>query len=164
MLKKYIFILLFITSGVFTTAAQSLSPTVLSSSGGFESSGGTSLSWTTGEVMIQSFSDGSAMLTQGFHQGNITVSTAVDEMSESAMDVQIYPNPVNDILNVKFKNMVDQTIQVRLVDLTGKTILTREFSDPSNTQRLNLSPVSSGTYMLEVNTGQKRKVFKIVKH
>ncbi|WP_292487827.1 T9SS type A sorting domain-containing protein [Methanohalobium sp.] len=114
--------------------------------------------------MVQTFSDGSAMLTQGFHQGNITVSTAVDEMSESAMDVQIYPNPVNDILNVKFKNMVDQTIQVRLVDLTGKTILTREFSDPSNTQRLNLSPVTSGTYMLEVNAGQKRKVFKIVKH
>ncbi len=163
MIKKSVLILLLFT-GAITAAAQSLSPTVLSSSGGFESSGGTSLSWTTGELMVQTFSDGSAMLTQGFHQGNITVSTAVDEMSESAMDVQIYPNPVNDILNVKFKNMVDQTIQVRLVDLTGKTILTREFSDPSNTQRLNLSPVTSGTYMLEVNAGQKRKVFKIVKH
>ena len=164
MLKKYLFILFFITGGGITAAAQSLSPTVLSSSGGFESSGGTSLSWTTGELMIQTFSEGSAMLTQGFHQGNITVSTAVDEMIESAMDVQIYPNPVSDILNVEFQNMVNQTVQVRLVDLTGKTILTREFSNPSNTQRLNLSPVTSGTYMLEVNAGQKRKVFKIVKH
>ena len=164
MLKKYLFILFFITGGAITAVAQSLTPTVLSSSGGFESSGGTSLSWTTGEVMIQTFSEGSAMLTQGFHQGNITVSTAVDEMSKSAMDVQIYPNPVSERLNVEFKNMVDQTVQVRLVDLTGKTILTREFSNPSNTQRLNLNPVNSGTYMLEVNAGQKRKVFKIVKH
>ena len=154
----------FITGGAITAVAQSLTPTVLSSSGGFESSGGTSLSWTTGEVMVQTFSDGSTMLTQGFQQGNITVSTAVDEMSESAMDVQIYPNPVSNRLNVEFKNMVDQTVQVRLVDLTGKTILTREFYNPSNTQRLNLNPVNSGTYMLEVNAGQKRKVFKIVKH
>jgi len=164
MLKKYLFILFFITSGVFTTAAQSLSPTVLSSSGGFESSDGTSLSWTTGEVMIQSFSEGSIMLSQGFQQGNITVSTAVDEMSESAMDVQIYPNPVNDILNMEFKNMVDHTIQLKLVDLTGKTVLRKEFSQPSNTVRLNLSSVSSGSYMLEVRAAEKRKVFKIVKH
>ena len=164
MLKKYLFILFLITGGAITAAAQSLSPTVLSSSGGFESSEGTSLSWTTGEVMIQSFSEGSIMLSQGFQQGNITVSTAVDEMSESAMDVQIYPNPVNDILNMEFKNMVDHTIQLNLVDLTGKTVLRKEFSQPSNTVRLNLSSVSSGSYMLEVRAAEKRKVFKIVKH
>lgn len=164
MLKKYLFILFFITGGAITAAAQSLSPTVLSSSGGFGSSDGTSLGWTTGEVMVRTFSDGSTLLTQGFHQGNLTVSTAVDEMSESAMDVQIYPNPVDDILNVEFKNMVDQTIQVKLVDLTGKTVLRKEFSQPSNAVRLNLNSVSSGSYMLEVRAADKRKVFKIVKH
>ena len=164
MQKKYLFILILITGGAIAAAAQSLSPTVLSSSGGSGSSAGTSLSWTTGEVMVQSLTDGSTMLTQGFHQGNITVSTAVDEMSKSAMDVQIYPNPVSERLNVEFKNMEDQTVQVRLVDLTGKTVLTREFSNPSNTQRLNLNPVTAGTYMLEVKAAEKRKVFKIVKH
>ena len=154
----------FITGGTITATAQSLSPTVLSSSGGYWSSNGTALSWTTGEVMTQTFSDGSTMLTQGFHQWNISVSTAVNEMNESAMDVQIYPNPVSDILNAEFKNMVDQTIQVKLVDLTGKTVLRKEFSQPSNAVRLNLSSVSSGSYMLEVRAADKRKVFKIVKH
>ena len=164
MLKKYLFILFFITGGAITAAAQSLSPTVLASSGGFGSSDGISLGWTTGEVMVQTFSNDSTMLTQGFHQGSISVTTALDEMSESAMDVQIYPNPVSEVLNVEFKNMVDQTIQVKLVDLTGKTVLRKEFSQPANTVRLNLSSVSSGSYMLEVRAAEKRKVFKIVKH
>jgi hypothetical protein len=164
MIKKYVFIVFFITSGLITAVAQSLSPTVLSFSGGFGSSGGTSLSWTAGELMIQTFSDGSVMLTQGFHQGDITVSTAVDEMRKSAMDVHIYPNPVSDMLDVEFKNMVDYTIQVRLVDLTGKTVLRKEISQPSNRLWLNLSSVSSGTYMLEIRAADKRKVFKIVKH
>ena len=158
------FIVFFITGGLITAAAQSLSPTVLSSSGGFRSSDGISLSWTTGELMIQTFSDGSVILTQGFHQGNITVSTAVDEMRKSEMDVHIYPNPVSDMLDVEFKNMVDYTIQVKLVDLTGKTVLRKELSQPLNSLSLNLSSVSSGTYILEIRAAGKRKVFKIVKH
>jgi hypothetical protein len=153
-----------LTAGAIMAAGQSLSPTVLSATGNSDKVGGTSLSWTTGELIVQTFTNDSTMLTQGFHQGSISVTTAVDEMSEFAMDVQIYPNPVSDILNVEFKNMVDQTIQVKLVDLTGKIVLRKEFSQPANTVRLNLISVSSGSYMLEVRAADKRKVFKIVKH
>jgi hypothetical protein len=114
--------------------------------------------------MIQTFQSDSVKLTQGFHQGDISVTTAIDEMSEFAMNAEVYPNPVRQRLTVDFENMVDQTIHLKLVSLTGNTILRREIANPSTQLRINLSGINSGTYMLEVKAKNKRKVFKIVKH
>jgi len=51
--------------------AQSLSPTVISSTGGFSSNANGSLSYTVGEMtMVQTFSAGGNILTQGFQQPN----------------------------------------------------------------------------------------------
>lgn len=56
---------LFFSAGV---SAQSLSPQVIASSGGFFSNGSGSLSWTLGETMTETFTGGSNQLTQGFQQ------------------------------------------------------------------------------------------------
>ena len=164
MLKKYFVFLFILSIGAITVAAQSLSPTVLSSAGNYHNSGGVSLSWTTGELMIQTFQADSVKLTQGFHQSDISVTTAIDEMSEFAMNAEVYPNPVRQRLTIDFENMVDQTIHLKLVSVTGNTILQREIANPSTQLRINLSGINSGTYMLEVKAKNKRKVFKIVKH
>ena len=145
-------------------AAQSLSPTVISSSGGSGSSNGTHLSWTTGELLVQNYSADTLMLTQGFEQGEYSITTAVDELRGMGMDVAVYPNPVSNMLNVDFKGQIDQTVRVRLMGLNGKLILAREYSSPSQVRRMNMNGVAPGTYMLEVRVGGKRKAFKIVKH
>jgi len=156
--------MLIITAGAIIAAGQSLTPTVLSAAGSSDNAGGTAFSWTTGELMIQTFKSDSVKLTQGFHQGDISVTTAIDEMSEFAMNAEVYPNPVRQRLTVDFENMVDQTIHLKLVSLTGNTILQREVANPSAQLRINFSSISSGTYMLEIKAKNKRKVFKIVKH
>jgi hypothetical protein len=48
--------------------SQSLSPTVIASSGGYFTGTGASLSWTLGEIVTETFSNGSYILTQGFQQ------------------------------------------------------------------------------------------------
>lgn len=52
----------------FGLSAQSLSPQVIASSGGYYSNGSGSLSWTLGETMTETFTSGSPQLTQGFQQ------------------------------------------------------------------------------------------------
>lgn len=51
--------------------AQSLSPTVVASQGGYFSTPTVSIEWTLGEVMSETFDAQNHFLTQGFHQPNI---------------------------------------------------------------------------------------------
>jgi hypothetical protein len=48
--------------------SQSLSPTVIASSGGYSTGTDVSLSWTLGEIATETFSNGNYILTQGFQQ------------------------------------------------------------------------------------------------
>jgi hypothetical protein len=163
MLKKQIVILMFVITGATAAAAQSLSPTVLSSSGGSGSADNVSLSWTAGELITQNFSSDTLLLTQGFQQGKITVTTAVNELNGLNMDVKVYPNPVRNVLNVNFQGMIDQTVRLKLMNLKGKVVMSREIHDPSSISRLNINEATPGAYMLEVNVNGKSKTFKIVK-
>ena len=164
MLIKQLFIFLIFLTGATAAAAQNLSPTVISSSGGSGSADGTSLSWTTGELISQTFSADTLMLTQGFQQGEITVATAANELHGLSMDVNVYPNPVRNMLNIDFKGMMDQAARVKLMNLNGRVIFTREINNPSNITRINLDGNTPGTYMLEVSINGRSKTFKIVKH
>ncbi len=58
----------------------------------------------------------------------------------------IYPNPVNDILNLKAKEHVQQVI---LYDLLGQQILNKKI-DPSTETQLDISNVNSGNYLLKI--------------
>ncbi len=163
-MKQYLLVIFLLVTGAASAAAQNLSPTVISSSGGSGSADGTSLSWTAGELISQSFSADTLILTQGFQQGEITVTTTASELQGLSMDVKVYPNPVRNMLNIDFKGMMDQTARVKLMNLNGKVILTREFNNPSNITRINLNGTTPGTYMLEVSIKGRSKTFKIVKH
>ena len=150
-------------TGVTRVSAQELTPGVLSTSGGMGTADGTAISWTVGELMVQTFSADTLMLTQGFEQGEITVTTSANELSETVMDVQVYPNPVRNILNVDFHNITAQRVRIELMSLNGQTILIREVNNPFNLSRINLNGAAPGTYLLEVSINGKSKTFKIVK-
>jgi hypothetical protein len=63
-----ILIVLFASLATLQSPAQTLSPTVLATSGGYSSGGGYSLSYTVGETIVTTLQAGSYLLTQGFQQ------------------------------------------------------------------------------------------------
>ena len=74
-MKKITTIILFLFSVCIwkCSLAQSLSPKVFSSCGGYYVSGGNSLSFTMGETFYKSFQNGNLLLTQGFQQSYVTL-------------------------------------------------------------------------------------------
>jgi len=58
---------------------------------------GAQLSWTLGEAVIETYAPGggTAQLTQGFHQTQLTV-VALNE-SVTVFPVLVYPNPTTDL-------------------------------------------------------------------
>jgi len=77
-MKKVLFILL--NSISLSLFAQTLSPTVISSGGGYSTGSTVSLSWTLGELATETFINGSYILTQGFQQPveGVTISINLD--------------------------------------------------------------------------------------
>lgn len=77
-MKTFLF---FLSSVIICSAqAQSLSPTVISSSGGYFTGAGGSLSWTLGEIATETLINGGYILTQGFQQPveGITITLNLD--------------------------------------------------------------------------------------
>jgi subtilisin-like proprotein convertase family protein len=76
-------------------------------------------------------------------------------------NVVLYPNPTSNVLNVSFGNI--QVVEhVTLTDLQGKIII-QEKNITSNNLQLDLSNYNNGLYLLQVQSKEDSKVFKVTK-
>ena len=65
---------------------------------------------------------------------------------EKAVDWNIYPNPVSDILTVDLKNVDYQNIRISIVNALGQIVQTNEFNDNKTT--ISTQQLQSGWYGL----------------
>ena len=91
-MKKQLVLLLLICSAA--VQAQSLSPQVLSSGGGYAEGASLSLSYTIGEIAVETLTGTSLVLTQGFQQPLDVGGTFTPESMYPDWKVQTWPNPV----------------------------------------------------------------------
>lgn len=75
--------------------------------------------------------------------------------------VNIYPNPNKGIFNVDLLSIPGEVI-VTIVDFSGKTIKTIT-TNGSQVAKVDISELSKGVYMLNVNTVYSSKTYRIVK-
>ena len=76
----------------------------------------------------------------------------------AAESFSVYPNPVNDILNIDSKVAVDKVV---VYDILGKTVLEENPGTISPT--IDMSNLSSGAYLVKVVIGNNSKVVKVLK-
>ncbi|MEM7104146.1 MAG: FG-GAP-like repeat-containing protein [Bacteroidota bacterium] len=78
-------------------------------------------------------------------------------------DLSIYPNPVVDVLTLELAGgWKDSTIEV--LDLDGRVVYKFAFlAKPTNRVYLNLSGLSAGSYVLNINIEGNRILYKIIK-
>ena len=145
--------------------AQSLSPTVIASSGEYFSSGGLTVSWTLGELAVETFDAGSVIITQGFQQP-YDIGTSI---KEKGLDWSItpYPNPVTDFLKIRFELGEPLDLNVEILDISGRKHLIREFYAVSSGEivTLNMSGYVRGVYLVRIFTPDHRvqRTYKIQK-
>ena len=79
-------------------------------------------------------------------------------------NIHIYPNPVQDQLNIEITNWPATKVKIVVRDASGKQVFTQEIEPMSNQEILNVntSQWAKGTYFIEVGFGQNRVVEKIV--
>jgi len=79
-------------------------------------------------------------------------------LDASMQGLRVWPNPVEDLLHVQ---LPAQTLELKVWDASGRLVLpVRSFQDVGVVQMRGLP---SGTYWLEITTGQGRSILKVLK-
>jgi len=143
--------------------AQQLSPEVIASAGDYFEQNNGSLSWTLGEIAIETLNEENAILTQGFQQSNFTMVTLRE--IENDYEIRLFPNPTRDILSITFDNFSTQSnMELCLMDLQGKVIWTEKI-DISKNKNFDIAHLAAGMYLVRLTDTSRNiiKTFKINK-
>ena len=163
-IEKYMFsFCLIVSSFVYSQGGLQISPSVVTGcSGSLQGYSLVSLKseFTLGQIAINSLVSDDFILTQGFHQPNLgVISIFEDKMT----NISVYPNPTIDILNIDLFGFDDPYVQMRLVDFSGKIIVSDLISTTTKNHQIKTNNLKTGSYILEI-TGEKEKdSFKIQK-
>jgi len=157
---KHLFIIFILVFFALSARAQ-VKQEVIASAGGYDENGNLSISWTLGETIIPTFTNGDLVLTHGFQQQLII--TTVSELLEVQVDVKIYPNPASDIVNIQFESPVDGEIILTIIDSYGKLVRRDLIESTTIEKQINLQDIPAGIYYLRLTRGKLVNVYKVVK-
>jgi Secretion system C-terminal sorting domain len=84
-----------------------------------------------------------------------------EKKSGDELTVLLYPNPVDDWLNVRISRSKGDKISYNLVDISGK-LITSKIENNTNF-RINMVNLASGVYLLILQDESSKKTYKLVK-
>ncbi|MFP4489275.1 MAG: T9SS type A sorting domain-containing protein [Bacteroidales bacterium] len=150
----------------FSLNAQNVDQHVISSAGSFDVSGDNSisLSWTLGELVVTTVDSpgGDLILTQGFQQSKLIID-GIELNPELGVEVTVYPNPVNEIVNIKFSEQLKGETMIFLSGPDGRLIYNEALKPGVLIREIYMDSYPSGTYFLRIQNGNKLNVYKIIK-
>ena len=132
---------------------------VVSTQGDSYSNGTGSIDFTIGEVIINTGTDGTNDITQGFHQTNWNF-VGLEDFAPN-YEAIIFPNPTQDVLNIRTSTF--ENVTYTLYDAQGKLVMQNILSGEQTP--IQVSQLAPGSYSLTLNNEtQNLKTFKLIKH
>ncbi len=136
-------------------------PYVFTLNGGSEQSTGSYMDLTAGKYQVQVVDDNNC--------GPLETDSIIIEQPPVGLkdlgvkQVNIYPNPVNEELNIEFKIQDKEEESISIMDASGKVVVNKKFKAVNGkvSERLGVSGLRNGVYFLRIGDGGE--VLKIVK-
>jgi hypothetical protein len=151
-----------ITTSCLIIGTLAFGQTSMNASGGGTSNPSGSISYSIGQVAYQSTSNASGSVSQGV-QHAFEISTLSLEENALNLSLMAYPNPTQELLNLRVSNYNKEKLAYKLLDLEGKVI--SEATIQSETTAIDMKQLPVATYFVEVNLeGNKVQTFKIIKN
>ncbi|MFT6244511.1 MAG: hypothetical protein ACJA0U_002466 [Salibacteraceae bacterium] len=148
--------LLFLTQ--LTTLSAKAQEVVCTQGDSYSNASG-SIDFTIGEVVINTGTDGTNDITQGFHQTNWNF-LRVEDFAPN-YEAIIFPNPTEDVLSVRTSTF--ENVTYTLFNAQGKIVL-QDILSAEPPPPIQVSQLFPGSYSLTLNNEtQNLKTFKLVK-
>jgi hypothetical protein len=140
-MKKILLGTTLILSGI--SYSQSASPDVIATAGAHFAIPSMQMSWTLGETVTETVTDGSTTFTQGFQQSNVSLIGV--EIVDPMVEISVFPNPISDFLTVEVSGTALNS-QFVLIDGAGKAVLSDKVT--ALTFTIDFTTYAKGVYYL----------------
>ncbi|SHF44052.1 Por secretion system C-terminal sorting domain-containing protein [Mariniphaga anaerophila] len=91
----------------------------------------------------------------------LNATTNIGEIDELSFDVDIYPNPASNNVNIRFSEMPDFGTTVSILDITGKQVMSDEVT--ASQEVFDISNLPSGVYFVRAEFDKKFSTHKLIK-
>lgn len=90
--------------------------------------------------------------------------SGVEEI-QTISEMNVYPNPVNEVLNIEFESAKATAITYEIADMLGKVVTTQNVNVTAGMNRINLSAASfdNGFYTVTLIENNHRTTVKLIK-
>ena len=154
------------TIGLFTAlcvlavmSAQAQSAIV--PTGGTASGNGGTVTYTVGQIAVQTNSDGTTSISEGVQQPFEISVVGVDKHPDITLTAKLYPNPTLSTCNLQCE-LWQNLDEVRIYDANGKYLFRKKIE--GSLTEMDFSSYAPGTYFVNVYSDkQTLKTFKVVK-
>ena len=115
------------------------------------------------ELVVLSVNSLNSTSSENTEEDNTTLPET-NSINDNSSIIELYPNPVVDLINIEWENDV-QITQIMLFDNTGKLLQLRKVHVGITRETFNLSSYSSGIYYFRLfDSSQQSKSYKIIKN
>lgn len=161
-MKNKLHILFWIIVSV-NVKAQTLSPTILNSTGGTAIINGIIYDYSFGEMtMISTFYNPKLIVTQGLLQTKTdTAAVGIATNQLAVPTIIVYPNPAQQFINFESECNAGGKLQYELIDVAGKLMLSRQLPviAGKNKESIDLTQLPAGMYLLKITVNQGKETF-----
>lgn len=131
-------------------------------SGGTASGGNGNISYSLGQTIYTTNSNGTGANSQGIQQPYEIFTLGTDDFIAKNLKMSLYPNPTVNFITLKMESFASNSYEYNLFDMMGKTILYERIQEVET--EICLDNLPSSTYFLNVLNNKKIiKSFKIIK-
>jgi hypothetical protein len=164
-MKKPTFLLLILTTFVLYTNAQNLDRVTISS-GGISAD---EISATIGEVFVFSVSDGDISFDAGGQSDEENTGGLTDndtpikspEIVANNKKITVYPNPVQDNLNMQINGLENSAISFQIYDATGKLVKQHNANNSDFMYQIRVNELPQGNYFIKGFTAKGESIGEI---
>lgn len=161
-MKKQLFLLtaLFMGITMLGTAQSAIVPV-----GGDAQSSAGSVSYTVGQIAVQTVANSNGIsVAEGVQQPYEIQAVGVDNYPQIVLDAVVYPNPTENIAQLKLNGFELPAEGLRATIFDGNGKMLQSFSVTDDLTSFQIGQYATGTYYLEVKDGKRvLKTFKIVR-
>ena len=133
--------------------------------GGDAQSGNSSVSYTVGQIAVQTSENSNGVsVGEGVQQPYEIMIVGVDDYPQISLRAVVYPNPTSTIVNVQFimNNVQLEDAGMQVLDMYGK--LVKVIPITGETTSINVSDLADGVYFVRLRTDAGTVTKRFVKN
>jgi len=118
-------------------------------------SGGTAAAhaFTIGEAIVETLDNGTVLLSQGFHQPQMSLVATSEP--QPVVSATAYPNPTAGPVRIKRSEGDWMSGRVDVISMAGQRVLTHAVEAGTPTIEMDLAALANGLYLLVVRDGRE---------